>query len=75
MFRLATPPAFRAAEPREVVPEKKFTIPVGVPLVLEVTVSVRVRVAPASACDEEEVSVSLTFALDTLKAAVAVLGA
>ena len=42
MFRLATPVAFRAAAPREVVPEKKFTVPVGVPLVLATTVSVRV---------------------------------
>jgi hypothetical protein len=74
-LRVATPLASRVAEPSDVVPEKKLTIPVGVPVVLEATVSVKVTVAPASACAEEEVSVSLTVAFETPKAAVAVLGA
>lgn len=56
MVKVATPDPFRVAVPRDAVPLRNVTVPVGVPAV-EATVAVNVTLPPGSALVVEALSV------------------
>ena len=49
-------PEVRVGVPSDVAPSRKLTVPVGVPVLLEVTAAVKVRLPPATMELEDEVS-------------------
>lgn len=73
--RVATPLPFRVELPNDVLPSRNCTLPVGVPLVADLTVAVRVTAWLRFELSDEEVAVVLVPALPTVSVVTAdVLG-